>query len=125
MVPQLKLLAEESFADNPQFHLPRRLIVYADSPTAMPAGPNARERDKITNHLKAKGWQVWHWVEHLWLVVAPRDAITAKQLTNEIITILGSQQSLIVMEIEGSIEFSGVGAKESWPWMYKNWGQGK
>ena len=101
----------------------QRFLISTDSAKGAPAGgTTADERNKITFYLEAKGWQVWHWFEDLWLVVTPQGSTTTIALRDEITNLFGAKRFLLVMEIQGPIVYSGYGNGEGWPWMASKWG---
>jgi hypothetical protein len=107
----------------------QRIIICTDSTKGPVSGFTADERNRITRHLEAKGWQVWHWFEDLWLVVVPDSSITGQaklqpaELRDEILTLLETPRKFIlVMEVRGKIAYAGMGNAKGWPWMEANWG---
>lgn len=94
-----------------------RFVVIADKLTA-------QQQDALTNFVKAKGWNFWHWFESTWLLHDVPESITSKQIAEEIdATPLLSGKSIIAMKVSGPIDYWGRSPKESWDWMQENWGR--
>ena len=107
----------------------QRIIICTDSTKGPASGFTADERNRITRHLEAKGWQVWHWFEDLWLIVVPDGSITGQaklqpsELREEILALLKAPlKYILVMEVRGKIDYAGMGDAQGWPWMESNWG---
>jgi hypothetical protein len=101
----------------------QRFIICTDTAKGPGPGTSALDRNNITRHLEAKGWQVWHWFEDIWLAVAPPDSITPRDLRLELMTLLAAGKHVLVMLIEGEIKYSGNGPPAGWPWMAEKWGK--
>jgi hypothetical protein len=101
--------------------MPTRFIICTNGHPG-PSAPTPEERNKITRFFEAKGWQVWHWFDDIWLTVDPLESTKVKDLANEMRLLLGATKQVVVMQIEGQIKYSGYAPRDGWPWMRKNWG---
>lgn len=86
---------------------------------------NREQRNAVTAFLQAKGWQVWHHMEDLWLLADVPDGVSSKELADEIesISLIGDHTKFVV-KIEGNprITHWGRANKEGWIWMKEFWG---
>lgn len=101
----------------------QRFIIATDSPKGFPNGVTVEERNKITRFLEAKQWQVWHWFDDLWLVVAPANSTTPRALTKDLRKLLLKTRFVLIIEVDGRTTYSGFGSEYGWPWMEENWGE--
>jgi hypothetical protein len=104
----------------------KRLVICTDSGKGPVNGANAFDRTNITKHLEAKGWQVWHWFEDVWLVVTDVDDVGLSLLRDELRNVIGGpNKHVLIMQVDGPVAYSGFGNPNGWPWMATNWGQAK
>jgi hypothetical protein len=99
-----------------------RYVICTNSAVGGNAGANAEERNAITDHLKAKGWQVWHWFEDVWLTVDELDESSPRELREELRSLIDERTFILIMAVE-PVAFSGFGSKQGWTWMRGNWGR--
>jgi hypothetical protein len=64
--------------------VPPFLVVVTDSESTTP-----RDRDGITHLLRAKGWDVWHWMVDVWVVMGHPADTKATRLVEEIRDTIG------------------------------------
>jgi hypothetical protein len=103
----------------------QRLIVCTNSAGLPSTAATAEQRNQITALLKNKEWEVWHWFEDLWLVVVHNYSASTKDLREEISLILGPSKYVLILDVSGSITYSGMGNAAGWPWMATHWGSPK
>lgn len=95
----------------------QKYIIALDSGTA-------DARDAITNHLLAKGWKVWHWIEDLWLVSGLPDDMTPRLLWEELNAMPSVEKvNGLVMRTDPDLTYWGKGKRDSWKWMKEYWGK--
>ena len=97
-------------------------IICTNSAVGGNAGATTIERNAITEHLKAKGWPVWHWFEDVWLAVDESEETTPRELREELRSLIDEKTFILIMQVE-PVAFSGYGRKDGWPWMKENWGR--
>ena len=81
------------------------------------------QQDVITQFLKSKGYEFWHWIEDLWLLSNVPVGTTPRSLwqeLNELPEIAG--QNMIVLMMNSSIAHWGQLPQSAWLWLSKNWG---
>jgi hypothetical protein len=86
-------------------------------------GASAPQQNALTEFIRAKGWQLWHWFNDIWLVTGIPEETSIEILRDEIYeipTIKGCY--LLIMKFRGDISYSGWANPEGWPWMKENWG---
>jgi|HubBroStandDraft_4_1064222.scaffolds.fasta_scaffold726531_2 hypothetical protein len=100
----------------------QKFIICTNTARGPGAGTSALDRNNITRYLESKGWPTWHWFEDLWLTVIPSYSVTPAQLRQELSALIGPTKFILIMKVDGQIDFSGYGAKAGWEWMAENWG---
>lgn len=70
--------------------------------------------------LQAKGWDVWHWFDDLWLVVNSGKDYSPADLREDIQNLFSADKNVIVIQVEG-VSYSGFGPPRAWTWMRKKW----
>lgn len=84
------------------------------------------QRNALTDLFQKRGWNVWHWMEDIWLLAAVPDEITPKAIAGEISAHLvfqtGAKFIIIRITDSGKITYWGRGSKEGWEWMARFWG---
>jgi hypothetical protein len=83
------------------------------------------QRDAISAFLRAKGWDVWHWIDDLWLVHDAPPEIGPRELWRDLITsdpTLVPIKGLILRPGSGLLYWGG-NATGSWPWLLEKWGR--
>ena len=74
-------------------------------------------RNAITNLFSSRRWAQWHWIDDFWIVQTPDD-YTPKLLQNEIEALpLVGNQTMLVFEFQGRINFWGRAQKAAWDWL--------
>lgn len=99
----------------------QRFVICTDSAGEWESAAPARDRDRITELMQAKGWNVWHWFEDLWLVTNPGQEYSVGSIRDEIRALPSmGDKHVLVMEVEG-VAYSGFGPNKAWAWMRKRW----
>jgi hypothetical protein len=96
----------------------QKLLIALDSGTAP-------QRDAISAFIHAKGWDVWHWIDDLWLLNDVPPEISPRELWGEL---TASDPTLtpikgLVLRPDGEILYWGGNVAESWPWLMEKWGR--
>lgn len=82
----------------------------------------AEHRNAITHFLEGKGWQLWHWMEDVWLVASTDALPTADELKVELAGLLELKARwFLVIRIDGRVDHAIWGYKESFPWLTEYW----
>jgi hypothetical protein len=95
-----------------------RLLIVVDS-------RSPPHRDAITAFLRDLGYECWHWIDDLWLLVGVPATVTPHGLWNGLIAsdpLLTSLKGL-VLRIEGRPVYWGGNEAESWSWLLEHWGR--
>ena len=83
------------------------------------------QRNAVTEHFKSKGWQLWHWMEDVWLLAQVPPEITSQMITDELTAnpIIATKRRLVLL-IPGNsaLSFWGYSVPDSWKWMKEFWG---
>jgi hypothetical protein len=84
------------------------------------------QRNTITDLFQKKGWNVWHWMEDVWLLAEVPDEITSQAISEEIgsHSLFQKNAKFVVIGITDSEKttYWGRGSKEGWAWMTQFWG---
>ena len=98
--------------------MPTKFLIATDSQKVLTPTKN-----QLTGFLQGRGWEVWHWIDDLWLIVGPMNA-TARTITKEIEAAMPdlAKGRFVVFQVEGVPAYFGRGPKEAWEWMKSHWG---
>jgi len=83
------------------------------------------QRNAITIMFQSKGWQLWHWMEDVWLLALVPDNVSAHQISEEMAqNPLIGQKTRVVIKLPESVPstYWGHCAKDAWEWMARFWG---
>jgi hypothetical protein len=80
---------------------PPFIVITTDSETTSPA-----ERESITQLLRAKGWDVWHWMIDVWLVTGHPEDTKSQGLVKEIQLAAGAPVYVLVFVVPGAADLS-------------------
>src|SRR4030095_5462316 len=83
------------------------------------------QRNAITELFQSKNWQLWHWMEDVWLLSEVPDTVTSREIAEEMnsIPLVQYKRKLILRVPEGMSTYYGNNPKESWNWMARFWGR--
>jgi hypothetical protein len=92
-----------------------QLIIVTNS-----ASITREQRNALTDHLTAKKWETWHWIEDLWLIAgAPDDGPSIIALRSQINKII-PDQAFLIFTAKGTA-VTGYAQDKSQPWIENHW----
>ena len=99
--------------------MPARFLIATDSRVVA-----ATSKNQLTAYLQGTGFQVWHWLDDLWLITDAPDELTPQGFAKAIETVIPALlvNSFIVFKLEGSPPYFGRAPQEAWTWMLTHWG---
>ena len=95
--------------------MPRRILVAVNSRLA-----DVNLRNAITKLLEAKGWEVWHWFEDIWLLADVPDTQKLEILRDEIRSLSKKNMHVLVMNVDGN-GLAGRIPTAGAPWLEEFW----
>ena len=92
----------------------RRFVIAIDDATS-------DQQNTVTEFLKDKAnVGYWHWFSDVWLVSDPYQKWTAKELRDELSSLIPASHKLVV-QIDGDNTWSGFGNTKMFEWLQDTW----
>jgi len=85
-------------------------------------GPTPEQNKLITEYLDQEsgcGW--WHWIDNFWLVVDPRESLTAHGIRQKIQELIPNTIHILVLQVEEGSDWSSWAPPSGHEWFKQNW----
>jgi len=81
---------------------------------------NAEARNGLTTFLQQQQWEIWHWMEDLWLIANAPESLSIGKLRKDIHRILGDNAAFFIVRAT-SAPITGYVSSDSVAWLTSNW----
>lgn len=82
------------------------------------------QRDAITEFLKDKEWETWHWIDDAWILTDVPDEVSPRQIWIALIEIpILKPIKGIVLKIDADPTYWGGNSQDAWVWLAQHFGR--